>query len=465
MGVACRKASSLARPLAFDMADAALRIVAIMSRDTASLAALEKQSPLSPAVSDLVYRGLRHWGLAQVRLARMANQAPEIKISALLAIAWAAMHERMREPYVLLDQAVNAAKRLVGQKPAGFVNALLRNTVRDPQAVEDFENPVAKWNAPLWWIEKIQRDWGEQASDVLAALQVRAPLTVRLAGGLEAHIESYLEQLAAQGLSGRVLGPAAVSIEPAVSVDRIPGFAQGQACVQDASAQQAANLFDDLLARGQASQGRPTVLDACAAPGGKAIALAQRHAADVWALDSSSVRLGRLKADLPRVLPTLKGHIHPVNGDVLSPAHWPETMPRQFDAILLDAPCSASGVSRRHPEIAWKRTPEEIAAVADTQRKMLDVLWARLKPGGELAFVTCSVFREEGETQAQLFLERTSDARALPCAGRLLPMASPQTGHNQDGFFFAKFKKVSGTVGLAAVDHNCVHNTAPGIGQ
>jgi 16S rRNA (cytosine967-C5)-methyltransferase len=432
------------------MAEAALQIAAIMSRDPAALAARSKEPTPSPAISDLVYRGLRYWGLSEVRLARMAKNEPEPVIRGLLAVVWAALQERMREPFVLLDQAADAAKQIAGSKAAGFVNALLRNTLRDSQAMRDFEMPVAKWNAPGWWIKKIQSDWGAQAQAVLEALKARAPLTVRLAAGLEADPQAYLDQLRSCGLQGQILGPLAVAIEPPVSVDRIPGFASGQVSVQDASAQAVVGLFDDLVANCRANNARAELLDACAAPGGKTIAMAQQYEATIWALDSSPIRLTRLRADVPRVSSTLKGEIYPVLGDALNPQRWPALMPTLFDAILVDAPCSASGVSRRHPEIPWKRRPEEIHVVADIQRRMLDVLWARVKPGGELAFVTCSVFLEEGEAQAQSFLDRTPDASALPSPGRLLPVASPEVGRNQDGFFFAKFKKNSGLAGNGA---------------
>ncbi len=444
------------------MADAALQIAAILSGAQAYLAS--KPMHASPAISDLVYRGLRHWGLAQVRLARMAKHTPEASLIALLAIAWAALHARMREPHVIVDQAADAAKKIAGLKAAGFVNALLRNTLRDPKTPQDFENPIAKWNAPLWWIEKIQKDWGSQADTVLSSLQVRAPLTVRLAAGLEDDLDGYLEALKAKGLQGQVVGPFAVSIDPPVSVDQIPGFSSGKVSVQDASAQAVLGLFDELMLARDA-RGPGDILDACAAPGGKTIALAQRYRATIWALDISATRLERLRADLARVAPTLKGEIRTALGNALDPRTWPQEMPAQFDAVLLDAPCTASGVCRRHPEIAWKRTLEDMQSVADTQRRMLDVLWHKVKPGGELAFVTCSVFLEEGEAQAQSFLGRTSNAVARPCAGRLLPLASPETGRNQDGFFFAKFQKIPAGVGPAAVDGDDLPDTAAKQGQ
>ncbi len=441
----------MARFLSNDMSDAALQIAAILSRDDVARTAHQPERQNSPAISDLVYRGLRHWGLAQVRLARMAKQAPDLKIAALLAISWGALNEQMREPHIILDQAAEATKKIAGTKAVGFVNALLRNTTRDPASAGDFENPVAKWNAPLWWIEKIQKDWGPQANAVLGSLRVRAPLTVRLAAGLEKDPDGYIEALNSLGLEGQILGPTAVSVSPPVSVDRIPGFSLGKVSVQDASAQAALHLFDD-ISRAWVQGSQPAILDACAAPGGKTIALAQRYGATIWALDCSASRLSRLQADLSRVASTLRGEVRTVVANALQPEAWPKEMPSQFDAILLDAPCSASGVCRRHPEIPWKRTPEEIRTVADIQRKMLDVLWSKVKAGGELAFVTCSVFLEEGEAQAQSFLNRTPNALARPCPGRLLPAASPETGLNQDGFFFAKFQKISNASDADSLD-------------
>jgi 16S rRNA (cytosine967-C5)-methyltransferase len=130
--------------------------------------------------------------------------------------------------------------------------------------------------------------------------------------------------------------------------------------------------------------------------------------------------------------------------DLLDPAALARAgLPASFDAVFLDAPCSASGVVRRHPEIPWKRTPEALATVVHTQQQLLDTLWGRVRPGGELVFVTCSIFLEEGEAQQQAFLERTPDARLMPSPGRLLPTAATEQGQNHDGFFYARFNKQS----------------------
>lgn len=444
------ESSGRSRPLSQDLADAALEMAAILSTKRAA------RAPVSPAVSDLVYRGLRGWGLAQVRLARMAPKLPQPQISALLAIAWAALHEEMRAPYVIVDETVAAAKRIAGGKTgsnknrkanspdavAGFVNALLRQSMAQAElAANDVLDPQARWNAPLWWIEKIQHDWLGEAPSMLDALASKGPLTVRLHARTGGSVADYLERLERCGLKGIQVGPRALAIEPAVPVQKIPGFDDGKVSVQDAAAQNICGIFDALAQDNSWSQKSTHILDACAAPGGKSIALAESYPATVWAMDASPQRLAALNRDLPRVALGLAGQIKPVVADVLDPATWPGQMPQAFDAIVLDAPCSASGVTRRHPEIPWRRSQQAIADVADIQRQMLDVLWGRLKPGGELAFVTCSVFRDEGECQQQAFLGRHADAALLPSPGRVWPCDDSLLSRSQDGFFFALFKK------------------------
>jgi 16S rRNA (cytosine967-C5)-methyltransferase len=397
---------------------------------------------LSPAVSDLIYRGFRGWGLAQVRLQRMASKPPAIEIQTLLAIAWSALTSQMRPQHVLVDETVAAAKNMQGQAVAGFVNALLRRTLADPLAAADAEHPIAKYNAPSWWIEKIIQDYPGSHEAVLNALTERSGLTVRLDSKVVVKPSAYCELLHEQGLQGIVVGPQAVSIRPPVPVSEIPGFSQGWVSVQDASAQEALHSIDaELLTAGPIE-----ILDACAAPGGKTVALAQRFDGRVWAVDSSAARLAKLTTDLPRVAPTLKARVETVVHDLLRP--WSSAksasgavLPQAFDLIVLDAPCSASGVTRRHPEIPWKRTPEQVKSVAQTQRQMLDLLWGRLQPGGQLLFVTCSIFSEEGEKQQEAFLNRTADAELLTSPGRLMPIAQIDKGIDQDGFFVARFRK------------------------
>ncbi|MBU3724583.1 MAG: methyltransferase domain-containing protein [Burkholderiaceae bacterium] len=404
---------------------------------------------LSPSVRDLVYRGSRAWGLAQVRAARLAaKNPPDGELLALLAIAWAAMDQELRPVHVVVDESVAATKKLFagrrGAKPAekiaGFVNAMLRKTLADPiAATEDHRQPMARFNAPAWWIDRVTQDYGQQAPAVLDALAARAPLTLRLCDAVMS-MKDYLANLSEHGIRGYPVGPRAVVIDPPLPVERIPGFLQGLVSVQDSAAQHVVEIFRDLgLRLGR----RPVILDACAAPGGKAFAMIQSTDCEVWAIDVSAARLNRLQRDLPRVGQHALGRVEMCVLDVLDEAAWQDSgLPAAFDAIVLDAPCTASGITRRQPEIAWRRQPSDLFDVVDIQRKMLDILWRRLAPGGELLFVTCSVFAQEGEAQQQAFLERTPNARLLSSPGRLLPVSGITGGCDQDGFFYARFGKI-----------------------
>lgn len=429
-------------PLSANFAAAAQAIAHRMSGGQGSVAAL------SPSVTDLVYRGSRYWGLAQARCSRLAKQAPDLTILALLAVSWAALDQNLREPHVVVDEAVAAAKRLAqvagrstaAQKISGFVNALLRASLSDPAAsAKDHQTPTARWNAPAWWIDRIASDYGEGSIAILDALATRAPLTVRLS---EYHLslQGFIEQLREKGLNGYQVGRRAVVIEPAVPVKKIPGFSEGWVSVQDSAAQHVIDLAQDLYQR----IGRPLkILDACAAPGGKTFALAQSLQAKIWATDVSASRMKRMQADWARVAPAAQSSVTFLPMDVLDDHAWEShpTLPNAFDLILLDAPCTGSGITRRRPEIAWRRDQASLEAVVDTQRRLLDTLWRKLPPGGELIFVTCSVLLAEGEAQESAFLSRTPDARRRPSPGRILPATNAEFGNDQDGFFYARFEK------------------------
>lgn len=434
---------SASQPLSLDIVSAARVIAHRMSGGQHTVAAA------SPAVKDLIYRGSRYWGLAQVRAARLsAKNPPTGELLALLAIAWAALDQQLRPAHVVVDESVAAAKELAAKKAgrggaekiSGFINALLRKTLTDPAlAREDLSHPTARWNAPTWWIKQVEQDYAEQAPVVLDALAGRAPLTLRVSHR-DLSVGEYLRRLSEEGMCGIQVGPAAVVIDPPQPVEKIPGFMQGLVTVQDTAAQHVAESFCSLADR----LGRPPViLDACAAPGGKTFAMIQSMHCEVWAIDVSASRLNRMRRDLVRVAQHALGRVQMRVLDVLDQSNWEASgLPAAFDAILLDAPCSASGITRRQPEIAWRRQPSDLQHVADTQRTMLDILWRRLVPGGELAFVTCSVFASEGEEQQQAFLARTPDARLLPSPGRLLPISDVANARDQDGFFYAKFEKV-----------------------
>jgi 16S rRNA (cytosine967-C5)-methyltransferase len=251
-------------------------------------------------------------------------------------------------------------------------------------------------------------------------------------------VAAYVQRLAAAGRAARVLEGAAVQLEAPCPVHELPGFTEGDVSVQDAASQRAAPL---LLGSGLPVGAR--VLDACAAPGGKTAHLLELAELDLLALDADPLRLARVQQTLTRL--HLSASLRA--GDARQPAAWWDGRP--FDAILLDAPCSASGIVRRHPDIRWLRRADDISALARVQAAMLDALWPLLAPGGRLLYATCSVFKAEGQMQIDAFLQRAGpgNVRLDPASpGHLLPL--PDNGpagvpSPSDGFFYALLHKTS----------------------
>jgi 16S rRNA (cytosine967-C5)-methyltransferase len=250
---------------------------------------------------------------------------------------------------------------------------------------------------------------------------------------------AYVARLAEQGLAAGIAGPHAVTLARACPVTQLPGFMDGDVSVQDSAAQLAAPL---LIASGLPGR---RVLDACAAPGGKTAHLLELADLDVLALDSDPARLTRVDDTLAR----LGLSAQTLAADAADPAAWWDGQP--FDAILLDAPCSAAGIVRRHPDVRWLRRSTDIASLAALQARMLDALWPLLKPGGRLLYCTCSVFKAEGQDQIDAFLQRQPEARLAadpPSPGHLLPLPDnalkpPAHGFSAvaDGFFYALIAK------------------------
>jgi len=265
---------------------------------------------------------------------------------------------------------------------------------------------------------------------MLLVANSRPPLTLRV-NRRRATATEFLRVLEASGLRAVIVGDAAVMLERPLPAASIPGFADGIVSVQDAAAQLAAPMLD--LAGGQ------RVLDACAAPGGKAAHVLELAEVELTALDNDAARLERVRGNLSRL--NLRAEL--VHGDAADPAAWWDGRP--FDRILADVPCTASGVARRHPDIKWLRRETDIEQYALVQRRMLDALWQLLLRGGKLLYATCSVFQEENHCQVQQFLQRHEDAQRLSLAaadhtpglpaGQLLP------DRQHDGFFYALLQK------------------------
>lgn len=362
-----------------------------------------------------------------------------------LALAWDAQHSPY-EPFTLVDQAVEAAKRNPATRAqASFINACLRRFLRERDelvAATDAE-PVAQWNHPRWWIERLKRDHPRDWQRVLAADNAQAPMTLRV-NLQKTTVPAYLLALEAVGLSAVRVGAAGLQLARARPVQQLPGFADGECSVQDAAAQLAAPLLLEGLLPA-AGAGPLRVLDACAAPGGKTahlLELAGPGAIDVTALEVDAVRSRRIDETLARLGLSAKV----VVADASRPSTWWDGTP--FDAILLDAPCTASGIVRRHPDVRWLRRESDTGQLAVQQAALLAALWPLVRPGGRLLYCTCSVFREEGTQQIDAFLAHNTDARLQASPGHLLPQSganaravpdNPSGDH--DGFFYALLEK------------------------
>ena len=418
---------------------AADAVQAVRAGESLNTALARCPGPARPGAQALSFHALRWLGAAQVLRTQLAPKAPPPLVDALLltalALLWPAAPQRYTE-HTLVDQAVEAARRR--SKPsAGFINAVLRRFLREREALVAvaLRDPLARFNHPVWWIDRIKHDWPAQWQHVLDADNEQAPMTLRV-NARRGTATAYVARLAEHGMAGMVVAPQAVRLAQPCAVDRLPGFAQGDVSVQDAAAQLAAPL---LIGAGLATGAR--VLDACAAPGGKTAHLLERADLDVLALDSDPQRLTRVHDTLAR----LGLHARTQAADAGDPATWWDGRP--FDAILLDAPCSAAGIVRRHPDVRWLRRASDIATLTAQQARLLDALWPLLKPGGRLLYCTCSVFKAEGAQQIDAFLQRqpgASLAASPPSPGHLLALpdnAMEPAGASADGFFYALLQK------------------------
>ncbi len=396
-----------------------------------------------PGVQALTFHALRELGRAQALRQLLARRAPPPHADALLCLALALIWRVEGAPYeahTLVDQAVEAANRdPSSRRQAGFLNACLRRFLREREALvaHTARDPVAVWNLPRWWIERLQRDHPDHWQAIARAGATQAPMVLRV--NLRRSSRSVcLQAMQLAGIEAHPLGEAGVLLARPMPVSQIPGFSEGLLSVQDGAAQMAAPL----LLQGFAQPQDLRVLDACAAPGGKTAHLLELGAGQVTALDIDPARCERIRQNLQR----LQLDADVLAADAAKPSSWWDG--RAFDAILLDAPCTASGIVRRHPDIPWMRRESDVNQLAAQQLRLLNALWPVLKTGGRLLFCTCSVFRQEGSEQARAFAANNTDAALLPFAGHLLPRnwldadAVPDNEPgDHDGFFYALLEK------------------------
>ncbi len=381
----------------------------------------------------------RHWRLS-AWLGELLDRPMRKKdsvIHSLLAVGLFQLTDTRVPDHAAVSQTVEAVRLLRRPKFSGLVNAILRRFQRENLADKAPASDEARYDHPSWMIETIRRDWPDDWEAILEANNDRAPMWLRV-NSVRQSLDDYLARLDAEGIAVAEHRGVTIRLEDAIPVSVLPGFDDGHVSVQDAAAQLAAPW----LLTGNECR----VLDACAAPGGKSAHLLEAGPGiELVALDSDARRLETLEANLERL-----GHTATVlHGDASIPAEWWDGQP--FDAILLDAPCSASGVIRRHPDIKLLRRSSDIEPLARLQKDILKALWPLLSMGGRLLYATCSVFAAENDAVTEEFVAQTPDAaenrmlqnnnihavmRQKPCGYQVLPGAA-----GTDGFYYACLEK------------------------
>jgi len=341
------------------------------------------------------------------------------------------------KPHAAVSETVLAARKKPWAK--SLINAVLRTYLREQEGLEHKADKcqVAALSHPDWLIKQIEQDWPEQALRIFLENNLQPPMVLRVNLSKTSR-EDYLQLLTGQDIAAEPVSfcPSAIRLDKPVPVDQLPGFAGGLVSVQDTAAQLAAGLLD--------VQPGHRVLDVCAAPGGKTahILETQPQLKELVAIDIDEFRMQRVGENLQRLNLQAKLAV----GDAANPASWWDGQP--FDRILLDAPCSALGVIRRHPDIKLLRRAEDIGQLQALQKSILQAVWPLLAPGGLLLYATCSILKQENERQVQAFLAEHADAIELPieadwgvagvCGRQIL------TGESaMDGFYYARLSKAS----------------------
>ena len=378
-------------------------------------AALNKIKSDKPAVTQAYsYDVIRYWFRLDFRV-QLYLQKPfrekDTDLHCLLCLGCYLLEDESTPDHAAINETVNACKQLNKLWAKKLVNGILRNLQRnkdnDEAAITDCE--VASYNHPAWLIQQIKSAWPEQAESILRANLQHAPMTLRVNQQRLAR-DDYLARLETENIDAEIClhSDAGIRLARACNVNDLPGFNEGQVSVQDEAAQHAAILLDPKPGE--------VVLDACAAPGGKTVHLLEvcPSMARLVAVDKDAERVQLINENINRVfsaaaLPELELHSEDV-------ATMMANSNTRFDAILLDAPCSATGVIRRHPDIRLLRRFSDIKQLVSEQARFLDAAWQALKPGGRLLYCTCSILPAENQQQIESFINRTNDASLAPFA-------------------------------------------------
>lgn len=389
---------------------------------------------------ELVYGSLRWAPRLEFMLSKLLDRPVrkrEPRIHALLMVGLYQLFYMRVPPHAAVAETVEAARLMKKPWAVSLTNAVLRRAQREAEALTATADahPVGRTAHPDWLLEELREDWPDDWENIVEGNNGRPPMTLRVNTRKQTR-EQALEALSVAGIeaSAHPLARDGLELAGPVDVHRLPGFSEGEISVQDAAAQFAADLLD--------AQAGERILDACAAPGGKAAHVLERRPdlGRLVAVDRDPERLDRVAENLARL--ELSAQL--LAGDAAKPETWWDD--NAFDRILVDAPCSATGVIRRHPDIKLLRRRKDIAGLAGLQARILDALWPLLVPGGRLVYATCSVLAAENSHQVAAFVRRHSDAVAVPIAAewgrpsgfgrQILPGEA-----GMDGFFYAVIVK------------------------
>ena len=386
-------------------------------------------------VRDLCYGSLRwHEPLSALLKELLSKQLKkkDKDVECLIRVGLYQIIYQKTPDHAAVGETVNALKGLKKPWAKKLVNAVLRNYLRGQEKLQAIiqKQAPAQYAFPQWLIDKIKHEWPDNWQEILHQSNQRAPMTLRVNLNHQSRDE-YLHKLKQAKIDAQIVDgvETAIKLDKPCNVQDLPSFTEGEVSVQDAAAQLASILLD--------CEDGMRVLDACAAPGGKTgHILESANQLDVIAVDNSESRLKRVTQNLQR----LKLDAKVITADVLDTESYAKNI--MFDRILLDAPCSATGVIRRHPDIKVLRRKTDIAELQQLQSKMLDVLWEKLKVGGVLLYATCSILPQENERQIQAFMGRYKQAKVLPIIGAQELGRQVFPGENSmDGFYFARIMK------------------------
>ncbi len=424
-------------------AEAARVIGKVVAGDSLSEALPQAQESLSSQDRSLLQEicyGVLRWyprlqALAGLLLSKpIKGREKEIEYL-ILAGLYQLLYMRV-PPHAAVAATVEAVRVLDRRWASGLVNGVLRRFQREQEELltEVEKDPVARYAHPVWLLDEIQSAWPEQWQAILEGANARPPMTLRVNQGRIGR-QDYFEQLRQAAIPARPLEtvPTALVLDRPLDVTKLPGFQDGLASVQDGGAQLAAGLLD--LRPGQ------KVLDACAAPGGKSCHIKELEpGVELTALDVDESRLERVRENLKRL--QLEAKV--VAGDAAEPeGEWAQV---QYDRILLDVPCSATGVIRRHPDIKLLRRRSDLSSLSELQARILSNIWPMLKPGGILLYATCSLMPGENEQQVERFLSQHVEARERPIEAswghaRSVGRQTLPGEDNMDGFYYACLEK------------------------